>query len=310
MREGRRRDLAWPQHSPVVRSANDPTSPRWRHPVTAVRATLPRVTTLLVTNDDGVDSPALIPLVRALQQLPIVQGVNTLVPGGERSWISKSITRFGQVEVEERVGEDGDPRIMIASGTPADCANLGIHTIFPEQPDLVVTGVNVGLNHGMAFVLGSGTVGGASEGAIAGIPAIAFSLGDESGHGAFLKIARGEEGLEIWRSAAEVAGDIVASVLSEGFPDHVDVININFPLDVSLETPRVLTAIAGVGYDALFSHRGENTYRFDYRGLKERRPTQGPTDREVLAAGKISITAMQFSKSTEVSQSLREALIR
>ncbi len=266
--------------------------------------------TLLVTNDDGVTSPALIPLVRAMHRTPGVAVVNTLVPSGERSWISKSISRFNDVEVLERRPDEGDPTIMTASGTPADCANLGCHTVFPERPDLVVSGINVGLNHGMAFILGSGTVGAASEGAIAGIPAVAFSIGAEGDHGAFIELAHSQAGRAMWQATAEVAADIVATLIREGFPEQADVLNINFPRDVSLETPRVMTEIAQVSYDALFSRGENNNYRFDYSGLQERRSSTGPTDREVLADGKISITAIQLHRTVEVPAPLRGALLK
>ncbi len=277
------------------------------------------MTTLLVTNDDGVDSPALLPLVRALGQIPSVDSVNALVPCRERSWISKSITRFGDIQVLERKTSAQEPPIWTASGTPADCANLGIHSVFPERPDLLVSGINIGLNHGMAFMLGSGTVGAATEGAIAGIPAVAFSIGAEGGHGAFVDTLHSEAGREVWRNAAEVAVDIVKSLLRVGFPERVDILNVNLPRGVSLATPRVFTEIAQVGYDALFSLRRadgredelENrVYGFDYGGLKERRPSTGPSDREVLAAGKISISAIQFPRTVEVSDPLREALAK
>ena len=93
----------------------------------------------------------------------------------------------------------------MSSGTPADCANLGIHSVFDTRPDLVVSGINIGLNHGLAFVMGRGTVGAATEGVIAGLPAIAFSIGVRGGHDAFTPYARSVEGSELWLRCAEVA---------------------------------------------------------------------------------------------------------
>jgi len=121
---------------------------------------------ILVTNDDGYDSPSLVPLVRALSELAPVRAV---VPASERSWIGKAISRFEDVTVE-RADREGCA-IWRASGFPADCTQLGIHTLFDEKPELVVSGINVGFNHGLAFFCSSGTVGGAIEGWIAGIPA-------------------------------------------------------------------------------------------------------------------------------------------
>jgi 5'-nucleotidase len=67
--------------------------------------------------------------------------------------------------------------VFAVGGFPADCTNLGVHSLFDTPPELVVSGVNIGLNVGLGFFLSSGTVGAAMEGWIAGIPAIALSVG-------------------------------------------------------------------------------------------------------------------------------------
>lgn len=267
------------------------------------------MTTLLVTNDDGVDSPALVPLIRALHGLAPVRRVNTLVPDRERSWISKAVTRFEDIHVAERKARADEPRIMTATGTPADCANLGIHRVFEHRPDLVVSGINVGLNHGLAFLMSSGTVGAASEGVVAGLPAIAFSIGVQGGHGSFADYARSEAGAELWQRCAAVAADIVASVLQHGLPDGVDLLNVNFPQAVSIETPRVVTEVARVGYDALFSERSESRFRYDYSGLKEREATAARTDMAVLHEGMVSITPLRLPHGAPIGEALRASLV-
>ncbi|MCH7599625.1 MAG: 5'/3'-nucleotidase SurE [Myxococcales bacterium] len=265
-------------------------------------------TTLLLTNDDGVTSPALIPLIRALEGIEDVGIVNTLVPDCERSWISKAVTRFEDIKVFTRKASEGEPRIMTSTGTPADCANLGIHTVFDERPDLVVAGINIGLNHGLAFVMSSGTVGAATEGVIAGLPAIAFSIGVRGGHIAFTEYARSVEGKELWQRSAEVAADIVRGVLAQGLPPGVDLLNVNFPREVSLATPRVVTEIAQVGYDALFKLREGPVYTGDYQGLKERRPSDAQTDLAIVSEGKVSITPLRLFQAVPIDAALREAL--
>lgn len=271
------------------------------------------MTTLLVTNDDGATSPALIPLIRALERLEEVRCVNTLVPDRERSWISKAVTRFEDVTVLERkshgVSKDDEPRIMTASGTPADCTNLGIHRVFERKPDLVVSGINVGLNHGLAFLLSSGTVGAAAEGVVAGLPAIAFSIGVQGGHDSFAAYARSPDGVELWQRSAQVAAEIVSSVLAHGLPSAVDLLNVNFPQEVSLETPRVMTEVARVGYDALFAPRGGSLYRYDYRGLNERQPSPALTDMAALHQGMVSITPLRLPHAARIDPDLRDALL-
>ena len=127
---------------------------------------------ILVTNDDGVDSPALLPLVHELARLGPVR---VAVPAKERSWIGKAISRWDELAVTRVVREGIE--ILAVDGFPADCTNLAVHSLFGERPSLVVSGVNIGLNVGLGFFLSSGTIGAAMEGWIAGLPAIALSVG-------------------------------------------------------------------------------------------------------------------------------------
>src|SRR5262245_12591008 len=114
------------------------------------------VSYILVTNDDGVDSPALLPLARELAKLAPIRVV---VPAGERSWIGKAISRWDELRVS-RSDRDGI-EVFAVGGFPADCTNLGVHSLFDSPPELVVSGVNIGLNVGLGFFLSSGTVGAA-----------------------------------------------------------------------------------------------------------------------------------------------------
>lgn len=125
---------------------------------------------VLLTNDDSHTSPLfhfLIDQLRPMAQLTIV------VPMEEQSWTGKAITRFGYLYMEAiRLG---DVEAYCVDGTPADCINLGLHHVTPRKPDLVVSGINIGINAGLGFVLSSGTVGACLEANLAGVPAIALS---------------------------------------------------------------------------------------------------------------------------------------
>jgi len=125
---------------------------------------------LLLTNDDGIDSPLFELLIQAL--LPYGE-LSIAVPAHEQSWQGKSMTRHGEVSVQ-RTQIAGQPAYAI-SGTPADCVNIAIYNLLDKKPDLVVSGINVGLNAGLSLVWASGTVGACLEGNIAGIPGIALS---------------------------------------------------------------------------------------------------------------------------------------
>ena len=126
--------------------------------------------TVLITNDDSIDSPFLELAIRSLKKFC---NLVVAVPATEHSWKGKSMTRHGPIKVESiRIaGCEG----WAISGTPADCVNLAIHNLMPKKPDLVISGINIGKNIGLGFSLASGTIGACLEGNIAGIPGIALS---------------------------------------------------------------------------------------------------------------------------------------
>lgn len=261
---------------------------------------------LLVTNDDGVDSPALPPLVRALGALAPVRAV---APAAERSWIGKAITRHDEVRVE-RV-ERGGVEMLAASGYPADCTQLGAHCLFETRPEMVVSGINVGFNHGRAFLLSSGTVGAAAEGWIAGLPAIALSTGDLDDHAAWAKQAWREASVPMWERLAELAASVVGDVREAGFPEDVDVLSVNFPHTADVRTPRRVTRLAHVGYDRLFQpgeHAG--SFRHEFGGAFRRvGPLEG-TDLEGARHGLVTITPIQLAHTAEIPAGLRRRLER
>lgn len=260
---------------------------------------------LLVTNDDGVDCPTLPPLVRALRELAEVRVV---VPTTERSWISKAITRWDELRVE-RVEREGI-EILAVHGFPADCTNLGVHSLFDAEPEMVVSGINLGLNVGLGFFLSSGTVGAASEGWIAGIPAIALSVGtwgsDREWKRDLAPLAR--EG--VWERVAVLSADIVRSVREIGFPEGVDLLSVNFPLDAGLDTPRVVTGIAAVGYDRLFRRKEAGVYVHDYGGGLRVGSELDGTDIAALADGRVSITPIRLAHTARLPSEIRRLLER
>ena len=260
--------------------------------------------TILVTNDDGIDSPMLVPLVRALHRLA---SVRVVVPSTERSWVGKAITRFDVVQAQPT--ERDGLTMHAVRGTPADCVSLGVHTLFPEPPDLVVSGINLGLNFGLAFLLSSGTVGGALEAWIAGIPSIAFSRAipnDAYGLSGAQRIAAlGDRPV----TAAEVAADIVEPLLDYGFPEHVDSFSVNMPAEVTRDTPRVIARVTRSRYGPLFVPGPEGGYLHRFQSLT---PLESPDDgdMQVLARGHTAITPLRLDVSASLSNPLRAALER
>jgi 5'-nucleotidase len=164
------------------------------------------MTRILVTNDDGVRSPGIHALAAALGRLGQVVVV---APHFEASAIGHALTLRRPLRMDA-----GGTGVYEVDGTPTDCVNIGITQIFEGAPDLVVSGINKGYNLG-DDVTYSGTVAGAMEGALLGIPSIAVS------------VERTREEYD-FGPAAEAAASVAEIVLEKGLPPRV-FLNINVP---------------------------------------------------------------------------------
>src|SRR6478672_12358121 len=125
------------------------------------------MTRILVTNDDGVHSDGIHALAAALHHLG---EVTIVAPHIEASAIGHALTLRRPLRME-RLRD----RVYEVDGTPTDCVNIAVTQLFKGLPDLVVSGINKGWNLG-DDVTYSGTVAGALEGALLGVPGIAVSL--------------------------------------------------------------------------------------------------------------------------------------
>jgi 5'-nucleotidase len=123
--------------------------------------------TILITNDDGYRSDGLKALAAALQPMG---EIIIVAPMQEASAIGHALTLRHPLRLE-RIAD----RIFAVDGTPTDCVNIGVTQVLKRLPDLVVSGINKGWNLG-DDVTYSGTVAGALEAALLGIPAIAVSI--------------------------------------------------------------------------------------------------------------------------------------
>lgn len=162
---------------------------------------------ILVTNDDGVHSPGLIALYKAMKELG---DAFIAAPDRERSAASHSLTMHRPLKVEElREG------IYSINGTPTDCVAIGAEKIKARRPDLIVSGINKGANLG-DDVTYSGTVAAAIEGAILGVSSIAISL-----------VLNGSLPLH-FDTAVHYASQAAKYVLSNALP-YDTLLNINVP---------------------------------------------------------------------------------
>ncbi|XP_045787859.1 5'-nucleotidase SurE-like [Trifolium pratense] len=129
-------------------------------------------TTIMITNDDGIDAPGLRALVNSLVATNLYN-IQVCAPDSEKSAVSHSITWLHPIAAK-KVHIDGTTAYAV-SGTPADCTSLGLSkSLFPSVADLVVSGINMGNNCGYHIVY-SGTVAGAREAFFHDIPSISIS---------------------------------------------------------------------------------------------------------------------------------------
>ena len=123
---------------------------------------------ILIVNDDGIDGPGIILLEKVARQFS--DDIWVVAPDEERSGAGHSMSLSHPIRVRQR-----DERHWAVRGTPTDCALLGIHELIPgRRPDILLSGINRGPNLA-EDVTYSGTCSAAMEGAVLGVPAIAFS---------------------------------------------------------------------------------------------------------------------------------------
>lgn len=130
---------------------------------------------ILVSNDDGIDSPGILALVHSMRELG---EVTVVAPDRQQSAVGHSLTLSNPLRVT-KFHRDGEMFGFSVNGTPADCVKLAIAELLPEPPDIVVSGINHGPNTAVN-ILYSGTVSAATEGMLAGIPSMAVSVDSHS----------------------------------------------------------------------------------------------------------------------------------
>lgn len=126
---------------------------------------------ILVTNDDGIRAPGIIAMAQALATLG---EVTVVAPSDNQSAKGHSLAISDPVYAD-KVQFPGGLAAVSLTATPATCVKLALGALLPQKPDLVVSGINRDQNLGMVTYI-SGTVAGAREAALHGIPAIAVSL--------------------------------------------------------------------------------------------------------------------------------------
>lgn len=232
---------------------------------------------ILLTNDDGIYAPGLAALERELQKLG---RVTVVAPATEQSGVSHSITFLSPLVCKE-VYDGSRRRGWAVEGSPADSVKIGIFEFCSPPPDLVVSGINGGLNAGIN-VLYSGTVAAAIEGAFFGITSVAVSL-EYDEHAQFDKAAR-------------IARPILEQIL-ERQGKGPQLYNLNIPT-AAMNRPTELRVVPmGVArYGEHFIKRTDPRGRSYYWATSDPPPRhpEHETDLSALEKGLITLTPLQY----------------
>ncbi|MBS0565639.1 MAG: 5'/3'-nucleotidase SurE [Proteobacteria bacterium] len=242
---------------------------------------------ILITNDDGINAPGLDVLTAIAEDIAGPAGeVWTVAPAFEQSGVGHCISYTRPMMIARL-----ETRRYAAEGSPADCVIAGIYDVLQgAKPDLVLSGVNRGNNAG-ENVLYSGTIGGAMEAALQGVPAIALSQ--------FMGPAT-EDLADPFETARVHGAGLVRRLLDRGLWDAGDYrlfYNVNFP-PVGAAAVRGTRAVAqGFRRETFFGvepHVSPAGRRFLWiTGGPQHKPTQPGTDVAANLEGYIAVTPMR-----------------
>jgi 5'-nucleotidase len=252
---------------------------------------------LLVTNDDGINSRFLHELIFALK----AAGHETFVvaPTKEQSWTGASKTR-GRPVKSSAVDRGFNCPTWIVDGTPSDCVNIAIAHLLPTKVEGVVSGINVGFNCSLGFILASGTVAGAWEGALHGLPSMALSQDVSEEVYYQLKDHGGQpEGnlLATLKISATRAAHLAGQLLSATSPRSFIVHNLNFPDPCHADTPLKITVPAHFFVPGLFTPADdESRHTLIWTQGEDVSPPSPLSDLKCVESGWISHTILDYRK--------------
>lgn len=234
---------------------------------------------ILLTNDDGIYAPG----IRALEaELRTMGEVALVAPAVEQSGVGHKVTFLSPLIVREEFETDGRTRRGWAvEGSPADCVKLGLFEFCPRRPDVVISGINGGLNAGIN-VLYSGTVAAAIEGAFFGLTSIAVSLEwDEQAP---------------FDKAAKLARRVIEQLLAQKGPEP-QLFNVNIPTSALHGPSEVRIVPMGLDrYGESYEKRTDPRGRSYYWSTNDPppRPSAAETDLTALAKGHVTVTPLDF----------------
>jgi 5'-nucleotidase len=229
---------------------------------------------ILISNDDGLKSPGLNPLI---QELSKIGRVHVIVPKNQMSGMGHSIT----LEKYRKIYKIRKNFYVIKDGTPADCVKYGLNFFFKNKIDLVVSGINTCPNLGQDVIY-SGTVGAAREGALQGIPSLAVSAAE-------IDAVKYEHSAVATREIAEI-------ILKRKNSFKNICLNINIPINykgIKIVPLGLNDYVENV--ETIVDKRGNFSYKLSgkYMPIRNNRKT----DIYMVSEGYISVTPLQMNQT-------------
>ena len=241
---------------------------------------------ILLTNDDGLHAPGLTTLIYELLRTGRYD-LRVVAPEKEQSGVGHCITIHWPLFAEKVTLPDPVASVQAfrVLGTPADCVKLAITNLFPDfAPDIVVSGINRGPNVGMN-VFYSGTVGGAMEASMNGLPALALSLDIP------------KNGMWHYGLASELCVPIIDAAVENGIPPWT-VLNVNIPNRAQTEIKGTkLTSQGKSGFKEFYVEEAPegNRRKFRLEGEMTYRDADPRVDAVAVRDGWVSVMPLGLS---------------
>ena len=252
---------------------------------------------ILCTNDDGIHAPGL----KIVEQIAraLSEDVWIVAPELDQSGVSHSLSLNDPLRLRE-VG----PRHFAVRGTPTDCVIMGArHILGATKPDVVLSGVNRGRNVAEDVVY-SGTIAGALEGTILGLPSFALSQ----------EFSVETRDRPLWETALEFGPPIIRKVIEAGIPKDT-VINVNFPACAPEQVAGIRVTRQGkrnLGFLRIDERRDGRGNPYYWIGFERTATMDAPaagSDLAALASRYVSVTPLRLDRTDEAfSEELTDLL--
>lgn len=235
---------------------------------------------ILLTNDDGITS---VGLWAAYEALEPIADVTVVAPATQQSAVGRSISIFEPIRATRT--RMNNTAAYSVGGKPTDAVIIGLYSLNLD-PALVVSGINIGENLSYESIMTSGTVGAALEASNQGTKSIAFSLQVEDQGDKFDDPRYHGQSFE---DAKRIVREVCERVLTRGFPEQADVINVNIPSNVrgGYEVTRLARKLFRTGVEKRLDPRGRPYFWINGPLIDD---AEEGTDVHAIRKGHISIT--------------------